>query len=161
MNHFQRRTAVGNKWGSAVALGLIASALAGCASDPGEPLASRTELRPEKAKSPQAVVYYMHRTFRCATCLAIEKMTRQVLDEQFAGEMASGRLEFRTADFWVDEQLARKYDVSNVSVVVVNMNGGKEASHQKLDRVWDLHANPDEFKAYVGGAVQSALAAGR
>ena len=100
----------------------------------------------------------MHRTLRCISCLSIEKMTRDVLKETFASELASGRLEFRVADYMIDQNLARQYDVTTVSVVVVNLAGGKEVSHQTLDRAWDLKGQPKEFRASVADAVRAALA---
>ncbi len=146
--------------GFAGVAGLLALAGFGCGGCsggwPGRPL-GLAELTPAQAQSPRVVVYYMHRTLRCISCLSIEKMTRDALTEQFAAELASGRLQFRVADYWIDQDLARQYDVTTVSVVTVNLTGGREVSHRTLDRVWELKGRPAEFETYVVESVRAAL----
>ena len=46
---------------------------------------------PAEGAPDKLIIYYMHPTFRCATCNRIEKMTREVLDQDFAAELADGR----------------------------------------------------------------------
>ena len=136
--------------------GLAVLLLAGCdltSSDPqGAPTAS-----PAKPPS-KVVVYYAHRTFRCMSCLWIEKTTRQTLDDSFSKELASGRLEFRVVDYWVDKDLAKRYDVQTVSVIVVNVSDGRDLSHVNMDRVWSLKGDTQAFQAYVADGVRAALA---
>jgi len=142
--------------------GLLALAIAGCASQSVGPrdgqVPASAGLSPDKAEASKVVVYYMHRTFRCISCLTIEHMTRKTLKEDFASELASGRLELRVADFWIQQDLAKQYGVTTVSIVVVNLDGDREVSHQTLEKVWDLKGKPDEFRAYLAKAVKAALA---
>jgi hypothetical protein len=134
-------------------LGLAGLALVGCASQ-----ASLTSRNPGAVKpSDRVVVYYMHRTFRCISCLSIEKETRQALDDAFASQLASGQVEFRSEDYWVNKDLADRYGVDTVSVVVVTVANGKEVSHENLERVWELKGNPSELRNYVTQAVRAAL----
>ena len=99
----------------------------------------------------------MHRTFRCFSCLWIENTTRQTLQETFPSELASGRLNFQVEDYMKREDLARRYHVQWVSVVVVNVAEGREVSHQTLEKVWGLKGKNDEFSAYITEAVRAAL----
>jgi len=105
----------------------------------------------------RVVVYYTHRTFRCFSCLWLEKTTHQALEDSFASELAAGRLEFRVVDYWADRSLAERYGVGTVSVIVVNIVKGEEVSHRTLERLWDLKAHPDELRAYIKEAVRAAL----
>lgn len=121
---------------------------------------------PQRAAAPaegapdKLIIYYMHPTFRCATCNRIEKMTREVLDQDFAAELADGRIEWRTVNFQQDEGLARRYDVAASSVVLVKLRRGREVGFKRLDEVWKLAGDPDHFAAYVADAIRSQLKGG-
>ena len=43
-------------------------------------------------------VLYFHGKQRCATCMAIEKNAKEVVEVQFANELKNGTLVFRTID---------------------------------------------------------------
>lgn len=138
-----------------VLFGLVGIAMAGCGQGSTESLGAPAASAPKPAN--RVVVYYMHRTFRCFSCLWIENTTRQTLQETFPSELASGRLEFQIADYWTNQDLAKRYGVQTVSVVVVNVAEGREVSHQTLEKVWDLKMKNDEFRAYIAEAVRAAL----
>lgn len=105
-----------------------------------------------------ARVYYLHATFRCVTCNTIEKMTRDVLDQQFADELAAGQVEWRKADFQENESLARQFDVLANCVVVARMQGETVLEYRRLDQVWTLLDDAPRFRAYVGDAIRTYLA---
>ena len=100
-------------------------------------------------------VYYLHASFRCATCNSIEAMTKALLDKRFAAALKSGKLTFVEDNFQKDKALAKRFDVSSSCVVVEGMRDG---SFKRLDEVWTLMSKPAEFDAYVGGAVAASLA---
>jgi hypothetical protein len=139
-----------------VLMGLAGMALVGCGQTPTDSLGTTAANAPKPAN--RVVVYYMHRTFRCFSCLWIENTTRQTLKDTFPSELASGRLDFQVEDYMKREDLAKRYDVQTVSVVVVNVVDGREVSHQTLEKAWDLKLKNDEFRAYVNEAVRAALA---
>jgi len=102
----------------------------------------------------KVVPYYLHTTFRCVTCNEIERLTKALLDTEFAADLASGRIEWREANFQHDESLAKRYEVVSSCVVVVQVRGGKEAAYQRLDDVWTRYQNPSDFNQYVGSAIK-------
>jgi hypothetical protein len=106
----------------------------------------------------RVIVYYMHQTFRCATCNEIEKLTDELLRADFADELKNGQIEWKKVNFQENEELASHYNVVSSSVVVSRIQNGKEAGHQTLDKVWTLSSDPDEFVKYVGGAIRKELA---
>jgi hypothetical protein len=131
------------------------SAQAQAADDPHEaPLAGETGASAERVR-----VYYLHTTFRCVTCNTIEKMTRELLESQFAEELADGRIEWHEADFQEQEPLAEAFDVVASCVVVARVRGDEVLGYRRLDEVWTLMKEPAEFDAVVGDAIRSALAA--
>ena len=102
-------------------------------------------------------VYYLHATFRCVTCNTIEKMTRDLLDQQFGEALADGRIEWQEADFQENEALAKQFDVIASCVVVAKVQGGTVLDYKRLDEVWTLLNDAPRFNAYVGDAVRSYL----
>ncbi|MFC1462635.1 nitrophenyl compound nitroreductase subunit ArsF family protein [Verrucomicrobiota bacterium] len=106
----------------------------------------------------KVIVYYAHANIRCTTCNRIEAMTKQVVETRFADDLAAGRLEWRTANFQEDEEMAKRYDVVSSGVVIVKTAGGKELDFAKLDEVWSLNKQPEQFSAYIGNAIAKYLA---
>ena len=99
----------------------------------------------------------MHTTFRCVTCNEIERLTKALVETEFADDLAAGRIEWREANFQQDESLAKRYEVVSSCVVVVNMQGGKERGFQRLDDVWTRYQDPADFNGYVGAAIRKYL----
>ena len=109
------------------------------------------------ATSDKVVVYYLHATFRCVTCNEIERLTKALVETEFADDLTAGRIEWREANFQQDESLAKRYEVVSSCVVVVNIQGGKERSFQRLDDVWTRYQDPEDFNGYVGAAIRKYL----
>lgn len=109
------------------------------------------------ATSHKVVVYYLHTTFRCVTCNEIERLTKALVETEFADDLAAGRIQWREANFQQDESLAKRYEVVSSCVVVANMQGGKEREFQRLDDVWTRYEDPSDFNGYVGAAIRKYL----
>ena len=107
--------------------------------------------------SERVIVYSMHRTFRCGSCSAMEAMTGNLLQADFARELQNGRIEWRKVDFQQNEELAKRYNVAASSLVLVRMRGDQEIEHQNLDLVWAHTGDRDDFAGYVGGAIREAM----
>jgi hypothetical protein len=109
------------------------------------------------ATSDKVVVYYLHTTFRCVTCNEIERLTKALVETEFADDLTAGRIEWREANFQQDESLAKRYEVVSSCVVVVNIQGGHESGFQRLDDVWTRYEDPADFNGYVGAAIRKYL----
>jgi hypothetical protein len=105
----------------------------------------------------KVLVYYLHTTFRCATCNRIERLARQVVEQEFAEERVEGRIEWRAANFQEREDLAARYGVASSTVVIVDIENGEEKSFERLDEVWTLHDQPAAFSKYVSDAIRGFL----
>ena len=119
-----------------------------------------TSITQDKAPAPaedKIIVYYLHATFRCVTCNTIERMAKEVVETQFADALAAGRIAWREADFQVEEDLAKRFDVVSSCVVVANRVNGKETEFQRLDEVWTLVDKPAEFREYIAAAIRKYL----
>ena len=109
------------------------------------------------AATDKAVVYYLHATFRCATCNGIEELAKRVVEEDFASEYAVGKVEWRTANFQERTDLAARYGVASSTIVVVDVEGGEEKGFRRLDEVWTLCAQPGALAEHVSGAIRDCL----
>jgi hypothetical protein len=107
------------------------------------------------------IVYYLHPTMRCVTCNAMERMTREVIERDFADLLRQGGIEWRSEDFQENESLARKHNVSSSSVVLVRTRGGQEVDARRLDEVWNLAGKPAAFQNYVRQAISEFAQGGR
>ena len=131
-------------------LGLLM--MAGCTSMPSASSMSS----PVSGAGRQVVVYYMHGTFRCHRCNAMESMVHDALKEGFAKELAAGTVKWETANYQERRDLASRYGVSSSSVVVVSFDDGRETGHQRLDDLWGLRDDPPAFRRMLAEAIDTA-----
>lgn len=113
------------------------------------------------AAGEKVIVYYVHGTIRCVTCNKIEKMAHEIVQRDFASDLQGGRLEWRTANFQTDEDLAKRYDIVSSTVILVKVSQGREVESRKLGDVWIHVDSPPAFTAYVTGEIGKLLGGGR
>ena len=105
------------------------------------------------------IAYYFHRTFRCPTCRAIEAKAAQVIEKNFAQELADGRLTWMP--FNLDDpggkEFEKEFDVSISTLVIAKMKGDNNTEYKKLEKVWDLLGDPEGFSRYVTEEVNEYL----
>lgn len=105
-------------------------------------------------------VMYFHGKQRCATCMAIEKYAREVVEKDFANEKKNGRVVFKTVDISTDEgeKIARKYRVTWSSLYVNGWKNGKEKRNDMTKFAFkNARKNTEEFKKGVGGKIKSLI----
>ena len=91
-------------------------------------------------------VFYFHTKKRCATCNAIEQLTKQVVDS-----LAQAGIVMRTVDITENESLADKYEISWSSLVLDR--GGK--IENLTDMAFRYAKNrPQEFKSKLVDALK-------
>lgn len=105
------------------------------------------------------VVYYFMSTYRCPSCIYIEKTTETVVNTVFAEQVKSGRVAFKVIN--IDEPGNKHYDTDYKlyaqSVILSDVKEGKELRWTNLDKVWKLLNNDTEFKAYVTKEIKTYL----
>jgi len=102
-------------------------------------------------KEPDIIVTYFTTDVRCKSCRAIEAMTREIVEQQFANELENGDLHFqvKNIDRSENKHFIDDYQLSFKTVVISSMKDGKEIHFSKMDKVWELLDNPDEFSDYM------------
>jgi len=147
-------------WTARLLMGFVLVTLgfaAGRRTAPMPALASHgTDARVAEAGS-RVIVYAAHMTFRCPECNQIEWYARELVESEFAGELADGRLEFRTVDYMRDPAFARTYNISSSTLVLVRVEDGEEKGFQRLDEVWTMIHDRDAFFAHVRTAIRDSL----
>lgn len=112
-----------------------------------------------QALGSKVIVYYLHTTARCPSCLKIEEYTEAEMTGPLAGPLTEGRLEWKVVN--VDEpenaHFTEDYELYTKSVVVSEMKDGKEVRWKRLDKVWDFIGDQQAFMKYVDDEVRAYL----
>lgn len=116
-----------------------------------------------QAKSPtknHVEVIYFHGKQRCATCMAIEKNTQEMVDAMFANEVKDGKVVFKIVDISTPEgeAFADKYEVTWSSLFVNAWKEGKETRNNMTEFAFgNARRNPDAFKKGLSAQIRQAL----
>lgn len=113
--------------------------------------------RPEP--EPQIIVTYWHRTVRCITCRNMETMAAEVLQDEFADELATGLVAWRALDFDLPEnaETAAPFGLDGPAIVIEGLDGGRRAQWRDLPLIWQFADDPVRFRAYVSHALHAAV----
>ena len=109
--------------------------------------------------TPVVIAYYFHTTYRCASCKKIEAYSREAIESGFVEELKNGTLQFLSVN--IDEadnkHFVKDYQLYTKSLVICDMEGGKQAQWKNLAKVWELIRNKDEFVKYVQDEINNYL----
>lgn len=97
------------------------------------------------------VAYYFYGNRRCASCRKIEAYSKAAIEEKFADELKSGKLEFVliNTDEKENKHYTKDYKLYTKSVVVTKIENGKEIKWKNLAGVWQLLNTEKGFKKYI------------
>lgn len=121
---------------------------------------SVADAQEEIAVSDGVEVLYFHGKQRCATCIAIEKGTQEVMEKDLADAVRKGEVKFRTIDISREENeaVAEKYEVTWSSLFVVKHKDGVEAVENLTEFAFgNARKAPKVFKAGVVKIVREML----
>ena len=122
-------------------------------SGANEVKASETKLKADKVQ-----VFTFHATQRCATCIAIGKLSGEVVAEYFQSELRDGKIEVReiNIDLPENKELAAKFQASGSSLKINAIYDGQD--HISEDTaVWRLTSNPTQYKSYLKNKIDTLL----
>jgi hypothetical protein len=111
----------------------------------GQPAAAAAE------SGPKVIAYYFHGYKRCQTCLSIEAFAKEALESGFPDALEKGRLEWRAINMEEEsnKHYVEKYQLAASSLILFSSNGKQESKWKKLNEIWPLVHNKDEFINYV------------
>jgi len=102
------------------------------------------------------IVYYFHTTFRCHSCLTIERLTRETLNEQFAPELKDGAIRWQMVNYEepANQHFIDHYKLYTKQVILSAVKGGKEVAWKNLEEVWALKRDEMRFKLYIADEIK-------
>lgn len=103
----------------------------------------------KKPAKDRVEIIYFHGKQRCATCMAIERLTKEVISKSFAKEVRNGTLVLKVVDISTrtGEALADKYEMSWSSLFVNKWKGGRETRSNLTQFAFgNAKNNPSAFK---------------
>ena len=110
-------------------------------------------------KGRKLVAYYLHGTFRCPTCLSIEKQSKETVETEFADLVKEGTVVFLPLNYDEPENkhFQDDYKLTAPSLVLSVHDNGKEVTWKNLPEVWDHAHNPPALREYVAGELGQML----
>ena len=105
-------------------------------------------------------VLYFHGKQRCITCNAIERLTKEVVETDFAGQLKDGKIIFKVIDISTKEgeKIADAYEVTWSSLYINKWRDGKESRNNMTDFGFSYAKDsPDVFKAGVKKKIEELL----
>ena len=113
----------------------------------------------KQVKKDVVEVLYFHGKQRCATCVAIEKNTKALMESTFADKLESGEVVFKSVNITEEETLADKYEVSWSSLIIVDYdkNGKEESTNMTEFAFGNARTNPESFKKGVAEQINTML----
>ena len=105
-------------------------------------------------------VLCFHGAKRCATCIAIENGVKEVIETDFAAQVAAGEVRFRMIDIAKSENeaLADKYEVAWSSLLLNRWRDGRETVTDLTKFAFaNVRTNPKKFKAELRAEIQRQI----
>ena len=91
---------------------------------------------------------------------AIERLTAETIQTEFARELGAGTLEWRTINIDGEGNFhyVKDYNLFTKSVIISEVVKGEEVRWKNLEKVWELLRSEGKFKKYVKDGVASFMA---
>ena len=123
-----------------------------------QPVPEETSSSPG-ASPHKVILYYFHGNARCPTCMKFESYSKEAVRTAFQNELEDGRLKFRivNVDQPANTHYVEDYKLYTKSLVLVEMDGDRQARWSNLDKIWDLVGSKETFVRYVQDGVTAYL----
>lgn len=105
-------------------------------------------------------VLYFHGKQRCVTCNAMEKLAKEVVEQEFAPQVEAGEVVFKVIDISTPEgeKIADKYEVTWSALYINAWRDGAEIKHNLTQLGFSsAKGSPDVFKARVKQKIEELL----
>lgn len=105
----------------------------------------------ENQKTNQVKAYYFHATRRCATCQAVEEVSKSAIKEYYGDKVT-----FESINREEDKAnaLIKKYKVSGQTLLIIK---GEKKVDLTNDAFLNARTNPDKFKTKLKSTIDSML----
>ncbi len=126
----------------------------------GSNQSNKTKTSSETSSKDIVEVIYFHGKKRCITCNAIENLTKEVINTNFAQQLESGDISFKIIDISTKEgeKIADNYEVTWSSIYINKWENGKESRNNMTEFGFsNAKGSPDVFKAGIKKKIDELL----
>jgi hypothetical protein len=113
-------------------------------------------------QSERVAVYYFHGDIRCKTCLTIESMAKDAVEEIYASDIAQGRVEWEIVNFDKpeNEHFIDDFELPGSSLLLAYYNLDQLTNWKILQDVWFNYHDVEEFNKYINDEIDQILVSG-
>lgn len=113
----------------------------------------------EKKDEAKIIAYYFHTTYRCATCLKIENLSKKTIEKYFSNEIKENKIVFMSINIELPEyqHYVQDYQLYTKSLIFSLFKEGKEFKWKNLDKVWLKVRREEDFEKYVKEEMENFL----
>ncbi len=113
--------------------------------------AKSTAAQAETQKTSDVKAYYFHATRRCATCEAVEAVTKEALKEYYGNKVP---FESINNDEEKNSALVAKYKISGTSLLIVNEDKTVDLTN---DAFLNARTKPEKLKSKIKSTIDSMM----
>lgn len=122
-----------------------------CCSSTKENVLAESSCCSKTQEESQLTVYYFHATRRCATCQAVEKVTKEYIEANYAGKVnfiSVNREEDQNKD------LVEKYEIAGQTLLIVDNN---EVINLTNEAFLNARSNPEKLEEILKTNIESHI----
>jgi len=108
-------------------------------------------VRTETQKTSQLKAYYFHATRRCATCEAVEAVSKEAINEYYGDKVTFESINWEEEK---DNPLVKQYKISGTTLIIIN---GDKKVDLTNDAFLNARTNPDKFKSKLKSTIDSMM----
>jgi hypothetical protein len=101
--------------------------------------------------SGEVKAYYFHATRRCATCQAVEAVSKEAIKEYYGDKVVFQSI---NRDEEKNKDLVSKYKISGTALLIVN---GDKTVNLTNDAFLNARTNPDKLKSKLKSTIDSMM----
>ncbi|MGZ2370341.1 nitrophenyl compound nitroreductase subunit ArsF family protein [Ancylomarina sp. YFZ004] len=99
----------------------------------------------------QVKAYYFHATRRCATCQAVETVSKEAIQEYYGNKVSFESINIEKVS---DKSLLKKYKISGQTLLIVN---GDKTVNLTNAGFLNARTNPDKLKSKIKSTIDSMM----
>ncbi len=131
--------------------GVVVLSIQGCQGAKADNPVYSKIARAENQKAEEVKVYYFHATRRCATCMAVEAVTKEALQDYYGDKVT---FESINVEDEKESPLLAQYKIGGQTLLIVN---GDKKVDLTNDAFLNARTNPDKFKSKLKSTIDSML----
>lgn len=97
----------------------------------------------------KTTVLYFHSNHRCATCMAVENVTKETIDENFSGTVAFYSLDINEAQ---NKDVMKQYSIGGQTLLIVK---GDKSSNMTSNAFMFARNKPEKVKSELIATIES------